>query len=475
MGVPTTNVPGLTFGDNGFVAPTESAILEARQSDLNAAFGGNLNPALNTPQGQIATSDTAIIADNYDQQALLYNSVDPAYASGRMQAAIGRIYFITRNPALPTVVQVTCTGLVNTPIPNGALVQDVNNNLYFCTAGATIPISGSIVLPFSNLSAGPIPCPAGAIGDNSIYQAIPGWDSATNVDDGVLGENVESRAAFEERREQSVAKNARGTISAIQGAVLDVSGVLDAYSYQNDTASPVTVQGVTIAANSIYVCVSGGAEADIANAIWTKKSPGCGYTGNTSTTVYDNNSGYSAPIPSYTVTYQTPTPTPILFAVSLANNALVPADAATQVQNAIINAFAGADGGPRARIGSFIFASRFYSPVAALGPWVEIRSILVGFIGHTAATFTGAISGTALTVSSVSGTIAIGQTVLDAAGLVLPGTTIVSGSGTSWVVSLSQTVTSEAMVTALPNQNSITMQINEVPTINAANIAVTVS
>lgn len=54
------------------------------------------------------------------------------------------------------------------------------------------------------------------------------------------------------------------------------------------------------------------------------------------------------------------------------------------------------------------------------------------------ATFVGGITGTTLTVSSVtSGTIAIGQLVYSGA---LPYTYIVSGSGTTWTVSLSQTV-----------------------------------
>jgi hypothetical protein len=58
-------------------------------------------------------------------------------------------------------------------------------------------------------------------------------------------------------------------------------------------------------------------------------------------------------------------------------------------------------------------------------------------------TFTGAIAGTALTVSNVTGTIAIGQTVYGAG--VTAGTTITGGSGTAWTVSPSQTITSESM------------------------------
>ena len=66
-------------------------------------------------------------------------------------------------------------------------------------------------------------------------------------------------------------------------------------------------------------------------------------------------------------------------------------------------------------------------------------------------TFTGAISGNNLTVSGVTGTIAIGQTLYGAG--VTAGTTITAGSGTSWTVGgASQTVTAESMAAAGTNQ-----------------------
>ena len=64
--------------------------------------------------------------------------------------------------------------------------------------------------------------------------------------------------------------------------------------------------------------------------------------------------------------------------------------------------------------------------------------------------FTGSIAGTTLTVSGVTGAIAIGQTLYGAG--VTAGTTITGGSGTSWTVSTSQTVGSEAMAAAGTNQ-----------------------
>ena len=55
----------------------------------------------------------------------------------------------------------------------------------------------------------------------------------------------------------------------------------------------------------------------------------------------------------------------------------------------------------------------------------------------TGATFTGTISGTTLTVSSITGTIAVGQTVIGAG--VTTNTVIVSGSGTTWTVNFAST------------------------------------
>lgn len=62
--------------------------------------------------------------------------------------------------------------------------------------------------------------------------------------------------------------------------------------------------------------------------------------------------------------------------------------------------------------------------------------------------FFGSITGTTLTVAALSsGGVAVGQSIVDDALKVAPGTTIVSGSGTTWTVSISQNVPNEAMFT----------------------------
>ncbi|MHB8283482.1 MAG: baseplate J/gp47 family protein [Caulobacteraceae bacterium] len=370
-----SNVPTITFGATGPIAPTEAAILTGVAANINAAFGGGLNPDPTTPQGQLAASETAIIGDKNSDMLYLSNQMDPAYNSGRWQDAIGRIYYLTRNPATPTLVQALCTGLAGTVIPIGSLAKATDGNLYVAINGATIGAGGTVTQTFSCQVTGPIVCPAGSL--DTIYQAIPGWDTISNPTDGALGTLVESRIDFEFRRGQSVAANAQGSIGSIVGAVFNVAGVTDVYGYDNASASSVTVQGVTVAAHSIYIAVAGGAQAAIAQAILSKKGPGAGYTGNTTVTAYDSNPLYSAPIP-YSVTYQTPTITPVYFSVSIPNAATVPSDGAAQIQAAVVAAFLGEDGGARARVGSTLYALRYASAIAALGSWAQPIAIGIG-------------------------------------------------------------------------------------------------
>jgi hypothetical protein len=474
----TTSVPAPSFGANGFTAPAESAILAGVQADMQAAFGGKLNFTTSTgsqtnptPQGQLAASTAAIIGSANSAFLALANGVDPAFAFGRMQDAIGRIYFLTRLPAQATTLQIACVGLAGVDIPVGALIQDSIGNIYSCTTAGTIPISGTITLPFVAQVTGAIPVPASS--GVSIYQTIPGWDTVTCVS-GVIGRPVETRAAFEARRAQSVAGNSVGVNDAILSNVLAVTGVVDAYVIDNPQSTSQTIGGVTLNPNSLYVCVAGSFTASaVAQAIWAKKPPGCNYTGNTSSTVTDPNPLYSSP-PSYTVSFETAVNTPIFIAASLKNSTSVPSTALTEIQGAIDDAFSGEDGGTVPRIGSEIFASRFYAGIASLGSWAQIISVQIGCQNNPSATFSGSISGNTLTVASVSsGSLAIGQFITDASGEIVSGTQITAGSGTSWTVSISQTVTSETMYGVVPNQNDVTMNINQEPTFSAANVTLT--
>lgn len=381
----STAVPPVQFTPSGLVLPTESAILAGVQADQNAAFGGNLNPGLNTPQGQLASSEAAIIANANDIFAQIVNQVDPDTSNGFMQDAIGRIYFLSRLPGTPTSVLLTCTGLFGTSIPVGSQAQDTSGNIYVCQEAGIIGAGGNVVLPFANTVNGPIAAPMNTV--TQIYQAISGWDSVNNASDGVEGANVETAIAFEFRRKQSVAINGQGSLPAIYAACFAVPGVIDVYVTQNNTGSTINTGSTSfpVIARSVYVAVVGGNALAVATAIWKAVNIGAAYqtgAGSAGATLVTQNvsdqSGYSIPIPTYPVSFIEPAPTPIYFAVTITNSTLLPSDIVTRVKNAIIASFTGADGSARARVGSQILASKFYGPVQAIGPEVSILTIFIG-------------------------------------------------------------------------------------------------
>jgi hypothetical protein len=415
----TTSVPSIAWTPNGPIAPTGPAILAGRQADYDQAFNVTFNWNGATPEGQLVASDAAAINNCYQLIVYYANQTDPATAQGRMQDAIGHIFpgpTFNRNPALPTTLLINCTG-AGASLPAGpmsyATITD-GTNLYQCTEAGTLPGGGgSIQLSFACTTPGPIPVPSSV----SIFQTIPGWDSVALVS-GVVGQNTETSQQFEQRRAASVAGNSNNQNGALLGNLLEVPGVLDAYVTDNPSDSPASIGGVSIPANTQYVAVTGGAAAAVALAIFQKKTPGIPlYSGNASQTIQDPNPAYASPAPSYTLTWEIPAALQIYFFVNIINGSSVPADAIAQIQQAIINAFTGANSG---------------------------------------ATFTGSISGNTLTVTAVSqGVIGVGQTLSGsnvAVGTSITGLGTGQGNTGTYVVSIAQAVPSTQM-TAAPLTN----------------------
>jgi hypothetical protein len=132
--------------------------------------------------------------------------------------------------------------------------------------------------------------------------------------------------------------------------------------------------------------------------------------------------------------------------LSMTNAALSATSGAGSAANAAISAGQAATSASNAA-GSASAAAASATSAAASASLVTNAAAEVFNAGPT---FTGSITGNSLAVSGVTGTIALGQVVYGAG--VTPGTTITAGAGTSWTVSPSQTVTSEAMGAASATQ-----------------------
>ncbi|EHT4085145.1 baseplate J/gp47 family protein [Escherichia coli] len=382
MTILNTAVPDVTITENGLSVPDIADVLAGRLTDMSTALGGGASQSLSSPQGQIAQSDTEIIAQEYDKLLCLFNQINPDFSTGRFQDGIGRIYFMERIAAQGTVVTATCIGQVGTTIPAGSTAVDTSGYIYQSIDNAVIPSSGSVDVQFVNTTTGPIPCAAGSL--NQIYRAVSGWDAVNNISPGVVGVDVESRIAFETRRRQSVARNSRNQDASTLAALLATDGVLDAYVWSNRTAETVN-KGTTnfpILAHSVYICVYGGADTDVAESIFNTYNPGANMNGNTTFTVYDN-VNYMPPYPSYVMQWQKASPTRVYFKVNVDASLNPPSDITKQVKEMIVTVFNGGyEGIGKARIGSTINAGKYYAPVISISPdTVGILSLEVSLDG----------------------------------------------------------------------------------------------
>jgi len=369
----SSSVPNIQFTDSGLVLPQESDILDGCFTDINAAFGNQLSTNLETPQGQLASSWTTIIADKNDSFAQFVSLVDPATSSGIMQDAIAKLYFLERLPPLPTIVNVNCIGVSGTVIPANSQITDIDGNFYYAVDGGVIGSGGNVTLEFANFENGAIPC---AINSVKIYQAVAGLDRVENVAAGTLGRDAETPQAFEYRRKLSVFQNANGSVGAIFSNVLAVANVSDAIVINNPRSTSLSYGSTNyvLAPNSVYVGVVGGDDDLIGRAILQKLNLGCGMNGNTTVSVPDTS--YSSPQPTYDITFNRPTDTRLRIAVQIQNSALLPTGITQSVKDAVLAAFNGTNG-QRARIGGTVLASNFYFAISSVGANVFILSVLV--------------------------------------------------------------------------------------------------
>lgn len=370
----------LTFNDTGIYADEVSVIRANVAQDWKNAFATDpelpeLDTNAETPAGQLIDGITALASEKDNEILFVLNQFNPKNAVGAWQDALAAIYFLRRKIALPTYVTCQASGAYGTVIPYGAIVQDTNGYTYMNTQVATINASGQATLYVRCTELGAIEAASGTV--TRIITTVPGWDSVTNAAAGVTGRAVESQAAFESRRVQSVAKNAHGSVAALFGAIADINDVTALLILENTTNQDIVKSGVTIAGHSVYISVYGGDNNDIARAIYNKLDAGCGTNGNTLVT-YNPSSDEpdNQPDMSYSYYIERPTTVSMGIVVTVADEQTTTLTNA--IKQAVVENFNGNSGYRRVKMGDKLYASRFYSDVIKAGV-TKLETIQIKF------------------------------------------------------------------------------------------------
>lgn len=376
---------GLIFNPaTGLYAPDTEEIRRGVAEDWKQAFFDPDLPPLDTepttPAGQLIDAEVAEIEAKNAELLYLSNMFNPNVSDGRWQDALGYIYFLQRKLDEPTVVTCQLTGLNGTVIPYGALVQSLNGHTLICNRSVTIGADGKAETTFRVSENGPIEIPPHSV--TAIVTTIPGWDTVDNDAAGAVGRDLETRSEFEARRAASVGANAHGSTGALFGTIANTPGVLDVQVLENIGPNPVVKYGVTVPAHGITVCVYGGEDEAIAEAIYNKKDNGCDTGGNTP--IVHAASDYHNAVYNYLI--MRPETVNFWIKVTLGRGSAPTSAQIAELKEALWQDFHGlneASGNSRIGLASTVYASRFYCPAMAVDGIKSIQSIEIALMADT--------------------------------------------------------------------------------------------
>jgi len=279
----------LYINTTGTIVPDTAVILTGVEDEYKTTFGANLVVSPSTPQGALVVGETlardAVVRNN----AALANQINPNIAGGVFLDGICALTGLERDSATKSYVLAQVTGVAATIIPEASIAKTVDGLEFVSTESVTLDGSGNGEVTFQSVDFGPVPALAGTL--TGIVSAVLGWDSINNADDAILGTTQQTDQNLRALRKVTLALQGVALSEAIISAVYAVPEVRSLSFRENETGTDATIDGIFLLKNSIYVCVDGGTNTDIATALLANKSLGCNWNGTESVNVTDPSSG----------------------------------------------------------------------------------------------------------------------------------------------------------------------------------------
>jgi uncharacterized phage protein gp47/JayE len=278
---------------DGLTLKTLPEIVTELGDGLKAIYGDDINIGSDTPDGQLINIVAQEAIDLREVLRDVNSSFDPDQAQGAVldqRVAINgtkrRGATFTIQPISITVDRsVTLSGLDASAdlieIPAGVYtVKDDAGNQFVLLATVTVA-AGTHSLSFRASNIGAVQTTINTI--TIPVTAIAGVTAINNTS-GVTTQGVdeESDAALRLRRQRSIAGSSQGYTDSLEAKILSLDDV-SACNVEENTTAVTDSNGIP--PHSVWCVVENGSNADIAEAIYEKKSAGCGTKGSVSVTV----------------------------------------------------------------------------------------------------------------------------------------------------------------------------------------------
>ena len=278
-----------SVSETGLITVDSSGIKDSFVQAYQDALGSDIRTDAGTFQGQMILNDTSMLTYAQNQCVLIANAYSVLRAKGSALDVVANFWGYYRRQATATVVNCVLSGNEGLIIPKGSLVSDGTNE-YELLDDATIGESGSVVGQFQCTKKGAVICLGGTV--TEIVNDIDGWDTVTNNASGVTGYDLENDNQFRARITANWFNvRARGALGAIWDNMAQLDNVISVCVRENPTNANMTIDGFTLAPHSVFVCVAGGSDSDIAQCMYNQKTIGANTNGNTTVSWYDSTTG----------------------------------------------------------------------------------------------------------------------------------------------------------------------------------------
>ena len=319
--------------ESGVVIADTSDIKNEVTQEYLTNFGDDLDVKDGTIADILISSDTTARSNIQQLLALFANQINPRIAGGKFLDSIWALTDGERSQATSTNVVATIGGVAGTIIPAGSVAVTTAGDRFELIANITIPVSGVIQASFASETKGSIPCPANSltsIGDGGVL----GWETIDNSSAGVLGVDIQSDISARADRILTLSKGSKGAVNSITSGLYSITDVNSLIFRKNDAITSEVIDNVTLLPKSLYLCIDGGDNEEIAKALEEYKSVGCDYNhgGGINQTVTFTSSASGQ---DYTVKFDRPNiiPIKIKITVKVGSSAI---DTTAEIKNSIL-------------------------------------------------------------------------------------------------------------------------------------------
>jgi len=363
---------------NGTIVADTSAIKAEVEAEQREIFGEDVDLSDESPNGVLVNSETIARNGVAVNNANLANQINPNLAGGVFLDAVWaltRALTGGRKEATRSTFSTPpdLTGVPGTLIPSGSVAL-VGENKFETVSDVTLDGSGNGSVNFQAVETGPVSADIGGL--NSIAPGAPlGWETVNNTVAATLGQSEEPDEVSRQRRLDTLALQGISLSEAVKSAVSDLDGVKSLSYRENYTKSDTTIDGVFLLANSVYTCVDGGTDEDIAFALFENKTAGANWNGAVTVNVTDPTSGQI-----YPVKFARPDDVQIWVRVTIAPTAITnPADV---VETSVLRYANGLiDGSPGFVVGASVSTFEIAAAINNDTPEIFVRQVEISLNG----------------------------------------------------------------------------------------------